>query len=446
MKVLAESSKDLRHEFKIEIPSQEIESQVEKSLLEYGKEAKIPGFRPGKIPLNILRQRYDASARKDAVESAVKKSIGDVITEKKLHPATSPKIDMTEYKQGTDLTLTVAFEVLPEFKLQDVTSVKVSKLVVKLTDKDIDEHLMKLLEAQKRTSKVTESRKSKKGDTVVLNATASHPTIDASEQGFEDFHLELGSGRLDDFEKSLSGKNEGDVVDIDFTLPEAFPNREFAGKTLSYKTTIKELREPMKMSLTEEVAKEFGFKDLAELRAEAKSQLEQSIDRPSFLYSKRQILDGLAKQYSFQVPEGLLEQEFEIIWDEAEREINHEVEHDGRTKPSEKEIATLKKKYRELAERRVRLGLVLSEIAKENKVTVPKEKIAQAVMQAAKQHKGYEKEAFEYYFKNPEANAQIRAPLLEDEVMHFLLTKIQVKDKEVNLDQFKAELDKLTDE
>ncbi len=446
MRVLAESSKDLRHEFKIEIPAQEIESQVEQSLLEYGKTAKIPGFRSGKIPLKVLRQRFDASARKDAINAAVRDSMSSILQEKSLHPATNPKVDVADYTSGQDLTYTMEVEVLPVFKVKELSGLKVTKLNVKLSDKDIDEHLMKLLEAQNRTTKVEKARKSKTGDTVVIDAVASHPDFDASEQGFEKFSLELGKGHLEPFERGLTGKSEGDVVDIEFTLPENFPNKPFAGKTLHYKTTLKELREPLKPALTEEIAKEFGFKDLAELRAEAKKQLEDSIERPSFLHSKRQVLDGLADQYSFALPQTLLDQEFNLIWEEAEEEIKHEVEHDGKVKPSDKELASLKKKYKDLAERRVRLGLVLSEIAKENNVTVPKEKIAQAVMQAARQHKGYEKEAFEYYFKNPEANARLRAPLLEDEVMHFILGKVKLSDKEVNIEQFKKELDKLSDE
>jgi trigger factor len=198
--------------------------------------------------------------------------------------------------------------------------------------------------------------------------------------------------------------------------------------------------------MSEEVAKDFGFKDLEEMRTEARSQLEQSIVRPTFLYSKRQILDVLAVQYDFKLPQGLMEQEFNLIWEDALAEIKQEAEQDAKAQPSDKELEKLKKQYHELAERRVRLGLLLSEISKANKISVPKEKIAQAVMQAARQHKGYEKEAFEYYFKNPEANAQIRAPLLEDEVIHFLLGKVKMANKEVTIEQFKTELEKLSDE
>ncbi len=446
MKVLAESSKDLKHEYKIEIPSQEIEKQVDQSLLEYGKQAKIPGFRPGKIPMNILRQKYDDSARKDAINHAVSQSVDSLIKDKSLHPATKPRIEIKEYNKGQDLTCTVEVEVLPEFKLLDPAKLKITKLNVDVTDKDVDEHLLKLIEHQKHTTPVTAARKSKKGDTVVIDAVASHPDFDASEQGFEGFHLELGINRLESFETALTGKQAGDVVDIEFSLPENFPNKPFAGKTLMYKTTIKELREPMTAQLTEEVAKELGFESLSQLREEAKKQLQESIVHPTFLYSKRQILDGLAGQYDFKVPQSLHDQEFNLIWEEAEAEIKEQVKTKEREKPSDKEMASLKKKYQDLAERRVRLGLVLSEFAKENKITVPKEKIAQAVMQAARQHKGYEKEAFDYYLKNPEAHAQLRAPLLEDEVMNFLIGKITVKDKSVNLDEFRKELQKLTDE
>jgi trigger factor len=446
MRVLAESSKDLRHEFKIEIPSQEIESQVEQSLVEYGKTAKIPGFRPGKIPMHVLKQRFEADVRSDAISKAVRKSMVDLLTEKSLQPATNPKIEVVEGKEGQDLTYTLELEVLPEITLKDFDAIKVTNLVVKLTDKDIDEHLTKLIAAQKRTSAVEKPRKSKEGDTVVIDAVASHPEFDASEQGFEAFSLLLGQNHLEAFDKALIGKQAGDVVDIDFTLPENFPNKPFAGKTLSYKTTIKELREPSKLAMSEEVAKDFGFKDLEEMRTEARSQLEQSIVRPTFLYSKRQILDVLAVQYDFKLPQGLMEQEFNLIWEDALAEIKQEAEQDAKAQPSDKELEKLKKQYHELAERRVRLGLLLSEISKANKISVPKEKIAQAVMQAARQHKGYEKEAFEYYFKNPEANAQIRAPLLEDEVIHFLLGKVKMANKEVTIEQFKTELEKLSDE
>jgi trigger factor len=237
MRVLAESSKDLRHEFKIEIPSQEIESQVEQSLVEYGKTAKIPGFRPGKIPMHVLKQRFEADVRSDAISKAVRKSMVDLLTEKSLQPATNPKIEVVEGKEGQDLTYTLELEVLPEITLKDFDAIKVTNLVVKLTDKDIDEHLTKLIAAQKRTSAVEKPRKSKEGDTVVIDAVASHPEFDASEQGFEAFSLLLGQNHLEAFDKALIGKQAGDVVDIDFTLPENFPNKPFAGKTLSYKTS-----------------------------------------------------------------------------------------------------------------------------------------------------------------------------------------------------------------
>lgn len=446
MKVIAESAKDLKHEYKIQIPAQEIETHVEKSLLEYGKKVKIPGFRTGKIPMNILRQRYDDSARKDAINEAIKETVAALIKEKGLTPASKPQVNMDNYDKGSDIDITLQVEVLPEIKLEDPSKLKITKLSVTVGDKDVDEHLLKLIENQKHTTEVKSARKSKVGDTVVIDAVASHSDFDASEQGFEGFHLEIGAGRLENFETGLTGKSVGDVVDIEFTLPENFPNKPFAGKTIQYKTTLKELREPMKAELTEVAAKELGFESLEKLREEAKKQLQESIEHPVFLYSKRQILDGLAGQYSFKIPESLMKQEFDLIWDEAEHEIEHEVESGEREKPSEKEIAKLKQKYQELAERRVRLGLVLSEFAKENKITVPKEKVAQAIIQAARQHKGYEKEAFDYYMKNPEAHAQIRAPLLEDEVMHFLLDKITVKDKNVSVEEFKKELEKLSEE
>ncbi|MBP6985134.1 MAG: trigger factor [Alphaproteobacteria bacterium] len=446
MKVLTESSKDLRYEFKIEIASQDIEAEVEQSLIKYGKTAKLPGFRPGKIPLSVLRQKFDEGARQDAINAAVKQSVGEVLKEKSLQPASSPKIELSTYNKGDDLVYTMEIEVLPSFEIQDYTGIKVTKLAVKLTDKDVDDHLIKLLEHQKRTVKVEADRKSQKGDTVVIDATASNPDFDASEQGFESFHLLLGNNHLETFDEKLVGKKVGDVVDIEFTLPENFPNKPFAGKTLNYHTTIKEIREPIKPEITEEIAKEFGFENLEALRKEARDQLQQSTTRPSFLYAKRQILDSLSKQYSFQLPQTLLDHEFKAIWEDVEAEMKHETETEGKPQPSDKEIEAMKKKYLNLAERRVRLGLVLSEISKKHEISVPKEKIAQAVMQAAKQHKGYEKEAFEYYFKNPEANAQIRAPLLEDEVMHFLLDKLKTTEKELDLDAFKKELETLSDE
>ena len=446
MKVLEESANKLKHEFKIEVPSKDIEARVEQSLMEYGKTAKIAGFRPGKIPLKVLKQRYETAARKDALNDVVKDSMTSILTKKSLHPATNPEVDISSYKTGEDLTFTLKVEVLPEIKLQDHSKISLQKLKVKLNEKDVEEHLVKLLEGQNRTSLVEKARKSKKGDTVVIDALAFDGKIETPQQNLTDLHLVLGMGRLEIFEDKLTGLLPGNTIDIDFTLPEDFPDKNFAGKTLTYKTTVKELREPLKIVLTDEIAQEFKFKDLSELKEEAKGQLEKATEEPTFLHTKRQILDELDTLYKFELPEGLVTEEFKLIWEDAKHEIEHEAEHHGAKKPSQKEMDQLEKKYRLLAERRVRLGLVLSTIGKENQIAVPKEKMTQAIIQAARQHKGQEKEAFDYYLKNAEAQARLRAPLLEDEVISFIIEHAKVKEKETTLQQFKKEIEKLSEE
>lgn len=440
MKIVKQSTQKLKHTYTVEIPSKEIESKVEASLLKYGEKAKIPGFRPGKIPLNILKQRYEASAREDALNAVVKTSMNQIMKDNNLRPASQPKIDLSEYKAGGDLTYDLAVEVLPDVEVKDFKKLSLTKLNVKITEKDVDEHLQKLLEAQNRTAPVSKARKSKEGDTVVFDALAFEGETAAEDQNIQDFHMKLGSNQLESFEKALTGKQVGDQVDVEFEMPKAFPKKEYAGKKFIFKTTLKELREPLKIELSDDLAKEFKFDDLKSLKEEGEKQLTAAMKEPTFLLAKRQILDSFASDYNFELPESLVEEEFKIIWHEAE----HEMEH-AEKKPSDKEIEKMKKEYQSIAERRVRLGLVLAAIGQEKNISVPKEKLSRAVIEAARQHRGQEQEAFEYYSKTPEALARIRAPLLEDEVITHIIENANTKEKEVSIDQLKKEIEKLSE-
>lgn len=441
MKILKESSKNLKYEFTVEISSEEIEKKVEESLKKYGEKAKIPGFRPGKAPLSILKQRYDASARQDAIEDSIKSSMKKVMEEKSLRAAVQPKVDIASFEPGKNLTYTMEVEAMPEVKLKDLKKIDFTQLEVKISDKDIEEQATQALEAQNKTVAVEKERKAKKGDVVVIDAIAFSGKEAAEDQNIENFHVTLGAGHLEEFEKALEGLKVGDTVDINFTMPKEFPNKEHAGKKFTFKSTFKELREPLKIELTDEVAKEFNFEDLKALKEEIKKQLEESLKNPVFVYAKRQILDALAKQYDFALPETLVEEEFKVMWHEAEHELEHKKE-----KPSEKELEKMKKEYRELAERRVRLGLVLATMGQENKISVPNDKVRDAMIQTARSYRGQEKEVFEYLSKNKEALAQIRSSILEDEVINFIIEKGNGKKKEVTIEQLKKEIEKLNAE
>ena len=421
----------LAQTLKIKIPAEMFANKMTARLQQIQKEAKLQGFRPGKAPLELIRQKYENAVKGEVLDDLVNEEVAKELKVKELRPAMRPKVQMDKFEDGKDIALTVEFESLPKIKVGAFDKIKIDRMSAMAGDKEVQESLDKLAATKKTTEPVADKRATKKGDVVVIDFVGS---IDGKEfQGGsgKGYYLDLGSNTfITGFEDQLIGKNVGDTVDVNVTFPENYHAKELAGKKALFKPDIKELRAWKGPEVNDEFAKQFGLENLAKLKEALKAELDKEYARVARLHAKRALLDALAEEYDFEVPEGMVDAEFKGIWAQYEQaKKSGHLDEDDKKKSED----ALKKEYRAIAERRVRLGLLLAQIADENKVQVSKEDMQNALMAEARRYPGQEQQVFEYYTKNPQAMEALRAPVFEEKIVDFLLGKVKVADKAVTV-------------
>jgi trigger factor len=435
MQITSTVSEGLRREFKVVIPQNDLSDRLTGKLTEMQPRLHLKGFRPGKAPVSFLKKTYGKSMMNEIVEAAVKESSQKAITDNSLKPATPPKVDLvSEYQQvvdgKSDLEFTVKVDLMPEFDLTDVSKLQVERLVSEVQDADLDDALNRLAEQAKTYSAREEGAASEKGDVAVINFVGKVDGVEFKGGKAEDFQLNLGSGQLiPGFEDQLIGAKAGEAREVKVTFPADYPEATLAGKDAVFDVTVKEVKKPDPVTIDAELAKKMGFDDLGTLKERVREQLKTDFARASRLHMKRRILDALDGVHSFDLPPAMVESEFEGIWKQVEAELKRE----GKTAEDEgKSEDELKKEYREIAERRVRLGLVLARLGEQNGITVANDEVQRAIMARARQFPGQEQQVFNFYSSNPQAAAEIRAPIFEDKVVDFIGELAQVTDKHVD--------------
>ncbi|MBF0093970.1 MAG: trigger factor [Alphaproteobacteria bacterium] len=428
MQLIETNNEGLKRAFKVIVPAGDLAEKVTAKLTEIGKTVRMQGFRPGKVPMPLLRQRYAKSVMGEVLEAAVQESVGQTIAERKLRPAMQPKIEITSFPDGGDLEFTVDMDLLPEFELQDFSALKLERPRAEVDDEAVDAALARIASSQKRTETVAEAREARSGDTVVIDFVGKTGGEPISGGAGTDHHLELGSNTfIPGFEDALVGKKVGESVSFNVTFPDQY-HAELAGKEATFDVDIKELRRAAAAAVDEDLAKAFGMESLESLRAAVREQLERDYDTASRSKLKRALLDVLADGYAFDVPTGVVDMEFDSIWRQVEQ-----AKADGSLDPEDRDKGddVLKEEYRKVAERRVRLGLVLAEAGRRNNITVTKDDINRALMAEASRFPGQEQMVIQYYRKNPEAVDALHAPLFEEKVVDFILEMATVTDKAV---------------
>ncbi|MCP4922853.1 MAG: trigger factor [bacterium] len=442
MQITSAKTKGLKHDFKIKVPAKDVQNLVEQRLESLAKEVKVDGFRPGKVPLSVVRQRFSDKATGEALGEAVDQASWKALDEKKVKPALRPQYKIVSYDQGKDLEFEMSVEALPEIKAPKIESLTFEKLSAEISDKDVDALLKRTAENLDLNEPVEKARASKEGDTLIVDFEGRVGGKSLDDEKVKDFSFKIGSGRMmPEFEKQLTGKKPGETVEVNVKLPKDHSDKEFAGKEFIYNVEIKELREPKTIKLDDELATTLGRKNLDDLRKEIRGQMENESENRSFTHGKRQVLDALAEKTTFDIPQSLQEQEFKVIWDQLQHQMSHQAE--GK-KPAQKELDALKKQYEKLAERRVRLGLLLAQMGEEHKVTVSDKELGQAIMAQAQQDPQRSEEVIEYYQKNAEARSHLRAPIFENKVVRLVLDKAKVKDKKLPLEAFNKIVDEVT--
>lgn len=435
MQVKELKNEGLSYELEVKVEASDIDKEVNAHLTEYSKKVTLPGFRKGKIPLDIMKQRYGRAVLGEVLEKAVNDSSAKVLMEKDLKPAMQPKIEVKEFDEGKDLIYTMNIEVLPSFEIMDMKGIKLEKPVAKVEKKAIDEALEQVAKGNKDSTAV--DRAAKKGDVMVIDFHGRTKDDDQEHPGMHSHghSLELGSGQfIGDFEDQLIGKKAGDKVEVTVKFPDDYHAEELKGREAIFDVDVKEVKEYTDTKIDDEFAKKLGFEDKKGLEGAVEEQIQGQHDQLSRMKLKRALLDVLDEGHDFEVPAGMLDLEFENIMQQVRMERQAELK-DGKLEMDKEEEEELKA----ICERRVRLGMVLSEIGQSNNIQVNDQEIQRAVIQEAQRYPGQEAQIFEYYKKNRQALDALRAPLYEDKVVDFILELADVQEKEVTMDELTAD-------
>lgn len=435
--VTVTASEGLKREFKVTVGRDDIEKRTDTKLVELGTKVRMPGFRPGKIPLPLLRKQYGKAILGEVLEETVNEVAQQTMSEHSLRPALQPKIDIQTFEDGRDLEYTMSVEVMPEIEPGDFSAISVEKLTVEVDDERLAEGLDRIAKGQRAFTKVEGPHAAEKGDVVVVDFVGKlDGTVFEGGEG-KDLQIELGAGTLlPDFENALVGANAGDTRTFPVAFPADYRNTELAGKTAEFEATVKEVRTADPVAIDDELAKKLGLTTLDELKDALKKQYEQEYSQLSRARLKRGLLDEMSKSYDFEVPAGLVDLEFSQIWDQVVRDAGSE---EAAGAAENKTVDEVKAEYRKIAERRVRLGLVLSEVGLRNKIEVTPDEVTRAMIEEARRFPGQERKVMEFYQKTPEALQRLRAPLYEDKVVDFVLELAKVSERKVSLDELMKE-------
>lgn len=433
MNVKELKSEGLKKEYKLTLPSKNFEDKVAKKLEEVSKKVKIQGFRPGKAPKAMVEKQYKSSVIGEVLENLVQEATAELLKSKNLNPAVLPDVKITKFEDGKDIELEVSVEVLPEIKVNDFSSIKLDKPTVEVDDAEVEKALNYLAESRRETKKVETSRAAKDGDTLVINFVGSVDGVEFQGGKGDNYPLVLGSGTfIPGFEEQLVGKKAGEKVDVKVKFPDTYHAKDLAGKDSVFAVDVVEIREPAKVEINEEFAKSLGEKSLADLKAKIADRIKADYEKASRMKLKRKLLDALDKEYSFQVPTSLVDQEYDAIVKQYEHAKSHNQLDKEDLARSEKDILT---EYKEIAIRRVKLGLLLSETAKQTKITVEPNDINNAIMEEARKYPGQEQAVMEYYLKNQQAIEALKAPIYEDKIIDYILDKVKLNNVIVSVEE-----------
>ncbi|HEX3664718.1 MAG TPA: trigger factor [Rhizomicrobium sp.] len=435
MEVTQTISEGLHREFRIVIGADDLDTRLTNRLTEMQSSMHLKGFRPGKAPVSYLKKTFGKRVMNEIVEQAVSETSQKAVTDHALKPAFPPQVDYVSPVEevvggNTNLEFTVSVDLMPEFELADITSIHASKLVADVTDSEVERALENLAEQARTYSVRPEGDAAQEKDAVMMDFVGRVDGEEFAGGKAEDFNLVLGSGQLiAGFEDQLVGVKRGDERLVKVTFPSDYPDAKLAGRDAEFTVKVKEVKSPDALSFDDELAQKLGVASLNVLRDRVRDQLKLDFTRASRMHLKRRLLDALDTQHSFPLPEAMVQREFDMIWEQVQAELKRE----GRTAEDEgKTEEELRQEYRKIAERRVRLGLVLARIGEQNGITVSPDELQRAIVARARQYQGHEQEAFNFYSSNPQAQAEIRAPIFEEKVVDFIAELAQVSEQKVD--------------
>ena len=437
MQVTETNSDGLKHEMTVVIAAADIERRVTDRLSEIGRTIRLPGFRPGKVPLTVLRKRYGPSVMGEVLERTVSDSSTEALRERNLRPALQPKVEIVSFNEGADLQYKLAVEVLPQIEVANLGEIQIERLKPTVPEDEIDRALERIAKQQRKAEPI--ERAAEKGDIVVMDFVGSVAGVEFPGGSAKDYSLELGSGSfIPGFEDQLLGIKAGEerIVKVDF--PSDYGAEDLAGKAAEFKVNAKAVKALAEQAIDESLAQAVGLENLEALRQTVRERIERDYSGIARQKLKRQLLDRLAERHDFIVPAGMVDIELDTIWRQYQAQLERAKQSGAEQTEPPKDEAAVKAEYKDIAERRVRLGLVLAEIGGKNNLTVTQDELNRAIAEEARRFPGQERNVIEYYRNNPGAVDGLRAPIYEDKVVDFILELAQVTDKPVSLKELLA--------
>lgn len=431
MQVTELESKGLKKNFKIIVGAEAIKARTETELKEIGKNAKIDGFRAGQVPLKVLEKRYGKAVQADVIKQVINSSVSDLVAKNKLRPTFTPQVAIEDYKDGGELAFKIEMEIFPEVPELSFDGITLERRVFEVAQSDIDEAAQRIASHSPEFVALPENAKAQKGNIVKIDFKGMVGGEVFAGGTAADFDLELGSNQfIAGFEDQLIGAKTGEKRTVKVTFPEKYPSANLAGKDAEFEVTVKAVQEAKTPEVNEEFAKARGFADLAALHEAIRAQIISEFDQVVRDQLKKQLFDVLEKKYEFDLPESMVEMEFNTIW---ERVKQSQAEGDESLKGKSDE--ELKEEYKQISRRRVTLGILLAEVGTRNKIQVSREEISRAVMQQARQFPGQERQIVEFYQKHPERLENLRGPILEEKAVDFILGKVKFNDSKLSLSE-----------
>lgn len=436
MQVTELEKKGLKVVLKVVVGADQIRQQTEAELKSAGERVKIPGFRPGYIPMKVLQQRYGKAVEADVIKQVVSRSSSSALAERKIRPAATPKVDLDkDYKEGSDLSFTLTVESFPPVPSVAFDKIKLERQTYEIADSDITEASARIAERSPNFERAKEGSKTKEGHVVNIDFKGMIDGVAFDGGTAQNFRLELGSGQfIEGFEAQLYGKKEGEECKVNVTFPKQYHAESLAGKPAVFEVKINEIYSKELPAIDEKFATDRGFADLKALHEAIRSQLAKEYDQIVRTRLKKQLFDHLDEVVDFELPETMVEMEFNSIWERLQ-----EARQQGDESIIGRSDEDLKQEYQGIARRRVKLGILLAEIGALNNIHVSREELGRAAIQQASMFPGQERQVMEFYKNNPERLEDLRGPILEEKAVDFVLSKVAFNDTKVSTKELTEE-------
>jgi trigger factor len=445
MQVTETLSEGLKRGYNVVLPASDIDAKREKRLVEVAKTVNLPGFRPGKVPMGVVKKRFAGSVTAEILEQAVNDATNQVLTERNLRTASQPRIEVISIEDGKDVEFSINAELLPDITMPDFAAIELIRLKAEPDAEAVDKTLVEITKRQQEFVALEgdDVVPAEMGHTLVVDYLGRVDGVAFDGGTGTDMNVELGgAGFIPGFAEQMVGMVPGDSRVINVTFPENYSSTELAGKAATFDITAKALKRAVPVELNDELASTMGFDSLEDLRKAISSSMQREYDQVARMRIKRELLDALATTVTFPVPESMLEAEFSQIWQRIETD---RASGQADAEDAGKDDETLKTEYRSIAERRVRLGLLLAEIGRANNIGVTQEEMNRAMVREAQRYPGQEKMVIEFFRKNPQAADSLRGPIYEEKVVDYVLELAKVTDKPVTPDELAAEAEKVSE-